>query len=107
VAAALHIEIRFLPVVTPELHAMDHLWRQVKGWGLAIGRPFRLTPRPMWCVNIFIELSPRERLRKAGVLSGHFWLAMEFVTEFFADYLRKLELIQRELWSIAPISSGS
>ena len=34
-AAAWHIELRFLPVATPALHAMDHLWRQVKGGGLA------------------------------------------------------------------------
>lgn len=31
VAAALGIEVRLLPRATPELNAMDHLWRQVKG----------------------------------------------------------------------------
>ena len=35
VASELHIELRFLPRATPELNAMDHLWRQVKGRGLA------------------------------------------------------------------------
>jgi DDE superfamily endonuclease len=34
-AAALHIALRLLPVATPEWNAMDHLWRHVKGWGLA------------------------------------------------------------------------
>jgi hypothetical protein len=35
VAAALHIALRLLPVATPALNAMDHLWRHVKGCGLA------------------------------------------------------------------------
>ena len=30
-AKTLHIEVRNLPPSTPELHAMDHLWRHVKG----------------------------------------------------------------------------
>ena len=29
-AAELQIQVRFLPVATPELNAMDHLWRHVK-----------------------------------------------------------------------------
>src|ERR687888_1829767 len=34
-AKTMHIEIRFLPTATPELNAMDHLWRHVKGRALA------------------------------------------------------------------------
>jgi hypothetical protein len=76
VAAALHIELRFLPVATPELHAMDHLWRHGKGWGLADRAPVSIdTSAEMACQSL-LDLSPRERLRKAGVLSGHFWLTL-------------------------------
>jgi hypothetical protein len=75
-AAALHIEIRFLPVATPELNAMDHLWRHVKGWGLADRATVSIdTSADMACQYLF-DLSPHERLRKAGVLSGHFWLTL-------------------------------
>jgi hypothetical protein len=34
-AAELNIEVRLLPRATPELNAMDHLWRWVKGRGWA------------------------------------------------------------------------
>ena len=35
VAAGLGIQVRLLPRATPELNAMDHLWRSVKGRALA------------------------------------------------------------------------
>jgi transposase len=74
-AAELEIEIRLLPRATPELNAMDHLWRHVKGRGLA-NRPTQTidTSADQACRHI-LDRSPRERLRKAGVLSGRFWLA--------------------------------
>lgn len=34
-ARHLRIELRLLPKATPELNAMDHLWRHVKGRGVA------------------------------------------------------------------------
>ena len=75
-AAALHSEIRFLPVATPELHAMDHLWRQVKGGGLAHRATVSIDTSAGMACQYLLPLSPRERLRKAGVLSGHFWLTL-------------------------------
>jgi DDE superfamily endonuclease len=75
-AAALHIEIRFLPVATPELNAMDHLWRHVKGWGLADRATVSIDTSADMACQYLLDLSPRERLRKAGVLSGHFWLTL-------------------------------
>lgn len=74
-AVDLGIQVRLLPRATPELNAMDHLWRQVKGRALA-DRPTQSIDRSAdgACQYIF-EMSPRERLRKAGVLSGNFWLA--------------------------------
>jgi transposase len=73
-AQALGIELRFLPKATPELNAMDHLWRHVKGRVLA-DRPTcsSETSASSACQDI-LHLTPHERLRKAGILSGDFWL---------------------------------
>lgn len=73
-AAALGIEVRLLPRACPELNAMDHLFRSVKGRGLA-NRPTRSIDDSalLACRHVY-SLSPRERLIKAGVLSGNFWL---------------------------------
>jgi hypothetical protein len=76
VAAALHIETRFLPVATPELNAMAHLWRHVKRWGLADRATVSIDTSADRACQYLLALSPRERLRKAGVLSGHFWLTL-------------------------------
>ncbi len=73
-AAALNIELRFLPRATPELNALAHLGRQVKRLALA-DRPTRAIEDSALqaCQDIF-HMTPTERLRKAGVLSGNFWL---------------------------------
>jgi transposase len=74
VAKELHIELRFLPKATPELNAMDHLWRHVKGRGLA-NRPTRsIDISADSACRYLLAMSRHERLRKAGVLSGNFWL---------------------------------
>ena len=73
-AAALGIEMRLLPRATPELNAMDHLWRQVKARALA-DRPTRsIDDSADAACRYIIEMSRHERLKKAGVLSGNFWL---------------------------------
>lgn len=73
-AGTLGIELRFLPKATPELNAMDHLWRQVKSHSLA-DRPTRSIEDSAYqaCLDI-LHMSPLERRQKAGLLSGHFWL---------------------------------
>ena len=73
-AKGLDIEIRFLPKAAPELNAMDQLWRRVKGYTVA-SRPTKTVDESAdgVCRHI-LELSPRERLHQAGVLSGNFWL---------------------------------
>lgn len=73
-AARLGIKLLWLPVRCAELNAMDHLWRHLKGQ-LAANRQFasvdELADRAeQWVLG----LSPREALRKAGVLSKNFWL---------------------------------
>ena len=75
VAKGLGIEIRLLPRATPELNAMDHLWRHVKRWGLG-NRPTQTIDQSADAACQYVlEMSPRERLRKAGVFSGNFWLS--------------------------------
>jgi hypothetical protein len=76
VAVAWPIESRCLPVATPELNAMDHRWRHVKGWGLADRATVSSDTSADMACQYLLDLSPRERLRKAGVLSGHFWLTL-------------------------------
>lgn len=73
-AADLGIETRLLPRACPELNAMDHLFRSVKGRGVA-NRPTRSIDESalIACRHIY-NLTPHERLVKAGVLSGRFWL---------------------------------
>ena len=72
-ATDLRIEVRLLPRAPSELNAMDHLWRHVKGRGLADRATCSIDESAAACRYI-LDLSPRERLRKAGVLSGNFWL---------------------------------
>jgi transposase len=69
------IEIRWLPRATPELNAMDQLWRHVKGQALA-SQPTRSIDQSADAASWYVlNMSRQERLRKAGVLSGDFWLA--------------------------------
>jgi transposase len=74
VAATLNLAVRFLPRATPELNAMAQLWRHVKGRSLADRTVHSIeTTALTGCQDIF-AMPVRERLRKAGVLSGNFWL---------------------------------
>lgn len=73
-AQDLDIELRWLPTACPELNPVDHLWRHLKRDILA-NEPLpdlELTLQRAW--SYLADLSSRERLRKAGVLSGRFWL---------------------------------
>ncbi len=73
-AARLGIQLRFLPRATPELNAMDQLWRHSKAPALADCPTASIDASAFALCDYIIDLSPDERLRKAGVLSGHFWL---------------------------------
>lgn len=68
------IEVRWLPVATPELNAMDHLWRHTKREALGDRRTVTIDESALGACRYILKLSRRERLRKAGVLSGNFWL---------------------------------
>ncbi|MGH9945242.1 MAG: transposase [Pyrinomonadaceae bacterium] len=73
-AAELGIELRFLPRATPELNAMDHLWRHMKRQALANRRTSTIDESADAACKYILDLSRRERLQQAGVLSGNFWL---------------------------------
>lgn len=73
-ARQLGVELRWLPKACPELNPVDHLWRQLKQDVLA-NEPLPdldATLKRAWCY--LRDLSPKDRLTKAGVLSKKFWL---------------------------------
>jgi DDE superfamily endonuclease len=74
-AHTLGIEVRGLPRATPALKAMDQLWRRTK-WAVLASRPTQsIDASADRAGDYILGLSRQERLRKAGVLSGNFWLA--------------------------------
>jgi hypothetical protein len=73
-AEELGIEVRLLPRATPELNAMDHLWRHAKRQAVGDRPTVTVTDSALAVCRYIIDLSPEERLRQAGVLSGNFWL---------------------------------
>jgi len=74
-AEELGIEVRLLPKATPELNAMDHLWRHTKREALGDRPTETIDGSALAACQHIIDLGPRGRLRQAGVLSGNFWLA--------------------------------
>jgi len=73
-ARQLGIEVRLLPRATPELNAMDHLWRHAKRETQGNRPPQPIAESAMDTCQYILNLSPHERLQQAGVLSGDFWL---------------------------------
>ena len=70
-AATLRIELRFLPVATPQLNAMDHLWRHVKQNALANRATETIDRSADAACQYLFDLTPQQRLKKAGVLSSN------------------------------------
>ena len=68
------IEVRLLPEATPELNAMDHLWRHTKREALGDRATATVDRSALDACQDIIDLGRHDRLRKAGVLSGNFWL---------------------------------
>jgi DDE superfamily endonuclease len=73
-AKALRIQVRLLPRACPELNAMDHLFRFVKSRGVSNRPTCSIDESAMAACRSLYALSRRERLTKAGVHSGNFWL---------------------------------
>ncbi len=68
------IEARLLPKATPELNAMDHLWKPTRRETLGSRATLSIEQSAMFACQYLIALRPRDRLRQAGILSGNFWL---------------------------------
>lgn len=79
VAKQLDIQLRWLPKACPELNPVDHLWRHLKIDVLANEPLPDLETTLQYACAYLDGLSPQERLRKAGILSGHFWLQDVFL----------------------------
>jgi DDE superfamily endonuclease len=73
-AEQLRIEVRWLPRATPELNAMDHLWRLAKRQAVGSRATQSIEHSALVVCRYILDLSPKRRLRQAGVLSGDFWL---------------------------------
>jgi transposase len=73
-AARLGIELVWLPKQCSELNAVDHLWKELKRL-VAANRQFpTIDDEADHAERWFLGLTPREALRKAGILSKDFWL---------------------------------
>jgi transposase len=73
-ARRLEIEFLWLPRQCSELNAMDHLWRALKQ-KISANRQYRtVDEQAEWAERFILGLTPRQTLRKAGVLSDRFWL---------------------------------
>jgi hypothetical protein len=57
-----------------ELNAMDHLWRHAKRETVGSRSTLTVEASALAACQYIIDLSPRERLQQAGILSGNFWL---------------------------------
>jgi transposase len=73
-ADCMGMEIRLLPRATPELNAMDTLWKHTKRDTLG-DRPTESIEHSAACAcEQILAMRPHDRLRQAGILSGNFWL---------------------------------
>jgi DDE superfamily endonuclease len=74
-ASELEIHLRLLPRACPELNAMDQLFRFVKSQGVSNRPTLSIDQSADAACNYLYQMSRQERLVKAGVRSGNFWLA--------------------------------
>ena len=73
-AAALGIELLWLPKQCAELNVMDQLWRELKGH-ISANYQYPTIAEPAATAEQWIRsLTPTEALRKAGIRSKNFWL---------------------------------
>jgi transposase len=73
-ASKLNIRLLWLPHRSPELNPMEHLWRFAKQQISANFQYRSIEAHVSRFIGYVHQLSPRAALRKAGVLSRHFWL---------------------------------
>jgi hypothetical protein len=68
------IELLWLPKRSPHLNPMDHLWRHGKAVMLANYQHASIDTQAERFTGYLANLPAGEALRKAGILSGNFWL---------------------------------
>jgi hypothetical protein len=73
-AWALGIRLVWLPKRCPQLNPMDHVWRSAKQNACANRQDTTIDVTVARAIRYLRRLTPREALRKAGVLSRHLWL---------------------------------
>ncbi len=73
-AARLGITLLWLPKQCPELNPQDHLWKELKRLIVANRQFETIDDEADHAEHWLLGLSPVTVLRKAGVLSGDFWL---------------------------------
>jgi transposase len=74
-ARQLGIQLRWLPTACPELNVLDCLWRHLKD-NIVANQPTPDVDAMIECARRYIaDLSPQEKLQKAGVFAPDFWLA--------------------------------
>jgi len=73
-AAELDIELIWLPVRCANINPMDRLWRWGKEKICANKQYLSIDYQADRFIEYLLGLSPQEALRKAGTLSGRFWL---------------------------------
>ena len=64
----------WLPKQWPELNAMDQLWKELKRLIAANRQAADIRDLVQQATDWLLSLRPQEALRKAGILSPHFWL---------------------------------
>lgn len=75
-AVQLNITLLWLPKQCAELNSMDHLWRELKG-KIAANRQYdNIDMAAAQAENWVLDLTSSQALRKAGILSKHFWLKL-------------------------------
>lgn len=73
-AKIMGIQVRWLPTATPKLNVMDTLWRHGKEEAIANEANPDVDASADRLVRHIESLTPKERLRKAGVFAEGFWL---------------------------------
>jgi hypothetical protein len=73
-AAELNVELIWLPKRCAKVNPMDRLWRQGKDNICANKQYLSIDSQADRFIGYLLGLSDQEALRKAGILSGGFWL---------------------------------
>ncbi len=73
-AARLEVTLLWLPTQCPELNPQDHLWKELKRRIVANRQFHTIDEEAQEAERWLLGLTPATALRKAGILSGDFWL---------------------------------